>query len=304
MTVLGSRFFCFLLSWLFFLPYVSWGAEPQVQIHSPKDGSRIAQEQNTILISGKVFTQVARTANVDILFVVDISGSTALYAGVDFGDSNPPIPSGPSGWGRPRIGIFGGGFGIGGPPIGDLRNSVLAAEVAAARRLLSQLDPQTTRVGVITFSEDAKLLQPLTNDFESVKHALDEVLMQGPYGGTHMAAGIRLAIKELAGLGQSQRRADAVKVQFLLTDGFPTLPIGEGRRVTLEDTNLAINAARISGEGRDQGPCICLGRGGPLLPQGCGWNCRGKWGCLHSCGQSGGYPGSFGKYLLGRSELR
>lgn len=206
------------------------------------------QEQDTILISGKVSTQAERTPNVDIFFVVDVSGSTAHYAGVDFGDSNLPVPSRSMGWGRPQIGIFGGGFGMSGPPIRDLRNSILAAEVAAARRLLSQLSPQTTRLGLITFGEEAKLLQPLTHDFEQVRRALDEVLIEGPYGGTNMVEGIRLAIKELTGLGQSERRADAIKVQFLLTDGFPTLPIGRGRRVTLEDTNLTINAARISGK--------------------------------------------------------
>ena len=37
-------------------------------------------------------------------------------------------------------------------------------------------------------------------------------------------------------------------MEFLLTDGFPTLPIGESRRVTPEDTDLAINAARLAGK--------------------------------------------------------
>lgn len=247
---LRTLLYCFLLSWPFLLPFRSSGAEPRVQIHSPKEGSRIVQDQNTILVSGKVSAQGARTPNVDIFFVVDVSGSTAHYAGVDFGDSDSlPAPTGPPGWGRPQIRIFGGGFGMGGPPpIRDLRNSILAAEVAATRRLLSQLNSQTTRVGLVTFSEEAKLLQPLTYDFEQVKRSLDEIIMAGPYGGTHMAGGIRLAVKELAGLGQSERRADAVKVQFLLTDGFPTLPIGGGKRAAVEDTDLAINAARISGK--------------------------------------------------------
>jgi len=198
-----------------------------------------------VLISGKVSTQGERTPNVDIFFVLDISGSTANYAGVDLGDANLPSSGSPR-WGRPQISIFGGG--LGGPPMRDLRNSILAAEVAASRRLLSQLNAQTTRVGLITFSQDAKIVQPLTHDFERVKQSLDDVFMTGPYGGTHMASGIRLAIKELAGLGVSERRTDAVKVQFLLTDGYPTLPIGGGRRVTVEDTDLAINAARISGK--------------------------------------------------------
>ena len=246
MTVLRTRLFYLPLFWVFFLPLASWGAEPKVEIRFPKDGSRIAQEQDTVLVSGNVSTQDARTPNVDIFFVVDISGSTALYAGVGFGDSNLPAPS-QSGSG-PQIGIFGGGFGIMGPPIRDLRNSVLAAEVAATRRLLSQLDAKTTRVGLITFGEDANLLVPITHDFDRLKQALDAVLMRGPHGGTNMVAGIRLAIRELAGLGQSERRNDAIKVQFLLTDGFPTLPIGGGGKVTVEDTDLAINAARIAGK--------------------------------------------------------
>jgi hypothetical protein len=61
-----------------------------------------------------------------------------------------------------------------------------------------------------------------------------------------MVEGIRIATTELFGLGTSEKRTDAIKVQFLLTDGFPSLPIGGGKRATPEDTNLAINAARLA----------------------------------------------------------
>jgi hypothetical protein len=50
------------------------------------------------------------------------------------------------------------------------------------------------------------------------------------------------------GLGTSDKRPDAVKVEFLLTDGFPSLPIGGGKRAAPEDTNLAINSARLAGK--------------------------------------------------------
>ena len=50
------------------------------------------------------------------------------------------------------------------------------------------------------------------------------------------------------GFGTSERRTDAIKVQFLLTEGFPTLPIGESKRMTPEDVALTINAARLSGK--------------------------------------------------------
>jgi Mg-chelatase subunit ChlD len=238
--------------WLFLLLLLLlsnglWAAEPRVQILSPKDGSRITQEQNSVLLSGKVATDLGRSPNVDIIFVIDISGSTSQYAGADFGDMGPlPDNSGPFGFGSPQISI--GGFGIGQPSIRNLRNSILAAEVAASRRLLLQLNSETTRIGVVTFSEGARLLQPLTNDFERVRRVLDGILRAGPYGGTNMAEGIRMAITELLGLGTSEKRTDAIKVQFLLTDGFPTMPIGEGRRVTPEDTNFAINAARLAGK--------------------------------------------------------
>jgi Mg-chelatase subunit ChlD len=222
-------------------------AEPKVQVLSPKDGARISQEQNTILVSGKVASQAARSANVDIFYVIDISGSTSLYAGVDLGDwAQLPDNSGSSSFPRPQISI--GGFNLGQPPVRNLRNSILAAEVGAARRLLLQLNSQTTRVGVLTFSEGARVMQPLTHDFEQVRRALDDILRAGPYGGTNMVEGIRTGISELMGLGTSEKRADAVKVQIFLTDGFPSLPIGGGKRVTPEDTSLTLNAARLAGK--------------------------------------------------------
>lgn len=222
-----------------------WSAEPQVKIVSPKNDSRITQDQNLIFVSGKVAREAGRSANVDIMLVIDISGSTAMYSGSDLGDANQ-LPDNSSGFPTPQITI--GGMSLGRPPLRNLRNSVLAAEVAAARRLLLQLNSETTRVGVATFSEGAKLLQPLTHDFEQVRRALDDIMRNGPYGGTNMVEGIRLGITELLGIGTSEKRTDAVKVQFLLTDGFPSLPIGAGKRAAPEDTNLAINAARLAGK--------------------------------------------------------
>lgn len=241
----------FIVSWLVLFTGAilnsALAAEPRVQILSPKDGGRITQEQNLIFVSGKVARDAGRSARVDVFLVVDVSGSTAQYAGSDLGDAGePPDNSGFSGFPTPQITI--GGMSVGRPPVRNLRNSILAAEVAAARRLLVQLNPETTRVGVLTFSEGAKLLQPLTNDFERLRRVLDDILRAGPYGGTNMVEGIRMGITELMGLGASEKRTDAVKVQILLTDGFPTLPIGVSRRAAPEDTNLAINAARLAGK--------------------------------------------------------
>src|SRR5882724_3205998 len=247
MKLLSAWFFSlFPLVLLVSVSMAKGAAEPKVQILSPKEGSSITQQQNSILISGKVASQAARSENVDIMFIIDISGSTSQYAGVDFGDFGQlPDSSSSSGFGWPQITIR--GFGLGRLPIRNLRNSILAAEVGAARRLLVQLNSQTTRAGIITFSEGARVLQPLTRDFDHVRRVLDSVLAAGPNGGTNMVEGIRTGISELMGFGSSEKRPEAVKAEFLLTDGFPTLPIGRGR-VTPEDTDLAINAARLAGK--------------------------------------------------------
>ena len=219
-------------------------AEPKLQILSPKDGSRITQDQKSIFVNGKVARDAGRSANVDIFLVIDISGSTAMYGGADLGDADQPPES--SGFGMPQISI--GGMSLGKPPLRNPRNSILAAEIAAARRLLLQLNSETTRVGVLTFSEGATLKEPLTHDFERVRRVLADILRAGPYGGTNMVEGIRMGITELIGLGSSEKRTDAIKVQFMLTDGFPSLPIGGGKRMTPEDISLTINAARLAGK--------------------------------------------------------
>ena len=225
-------------------PFPLVSAEAKVQIHSPKDGATINQEQNLVFVSGKVATTAARSANVDIMLLLDASGSTANYAGVDLTGMDQ-LPGTGSGFTTPQI--FIGGMSVGGPAMRNLRNSILAAEVIAARRLLPQLNPQTTRVGVVSFGESAKLVQPLTHEFDRVRVALDEVYKAGPYGGTNMVEGIRTGITELMGMGSSEKKTDAVKVEFLLTDGFPTMPIGGGKSATPQDTDLAINAARLAG---------------------------------------------------------
>jgi len=224
----------------------SWGAGPEVRITSPKDGSRISQDKDIVLVTGKVSTKGISLPDVDLFFVLDVSASTAHYAGVEFSAKDLPSTSGRGGFSGLHTGVFGGGFGGRRPIMMDMRSSILAAEIAASHRLLSQLNSKTTRIGLITFGERPSLLQPLTHDFESVKEALTEVFLSGPHGGTHMVGGIRLGIRELSGLGQSKRRKNTIKVQMLLTDGFPTLPIGRGKKAAVEDADLAINAARIA----------------------------------------------------------
>src|ERR1044071_8741959 len=127
----------------------------------------------------------------------------------------------------------------------NLRNSILAAEIVASRRLLTQLNPDTTRVGVITFADKAWLSQSLTHNFAEVRRVLDSIYKRGPLGGTNMVDPIRVATDELLGKGESEKYLDSLKALIFFTDGFPTRPTAD---CTEKDTDLALKAAQLSGQ--------------------------------------------------------
>jgi hypothetical protein len=178
------------------------------------------------------------------MLIIDVSGSTREPSGVDI-DGNGVVGQ----LVHERTGLLGRSVSGSSDP-GD---SILAAEVAAGHRLLARLDPATTRVGVVSFSGPdgkpaAHLDQPLTDDFEAVGAALRRILAGGSFGGTDMAAGIRLAVRELAGLQGhvSPRAPGGRKAGILLTDGFPTLPFGDGQARDHRDVEVAVAAAGVA----------------------------------------------------------
>ena len=245
-------------------PNRNWGGEPSVQIRSPKNGSHITNEQNYVLVGGKVGSEASRSSYVDIFLVLDVSLSTARYAGVDF----PEFAESPDFYLYPRKGRFSSA--VSGPL--NKRESIFAAEIMASRRLLSQLNPETTRVGVITFREDAWLKQPLTHDFKEVRRVLDLIYTSdpgggGPAGGTNMASGILLGTWELLGKGVSEKYLDSIKALLLLTDGIPTLATGDGKSGNRAAEDLAINAARLAGKSAIDVHVFGLGKGAVSNPR-------------------------------------
>ena len=145
----------------------------------------------------------------------------------------------------------------------DPNDTILAAEVAAADALIASLDKSRIRVGIVTFSgdmdpetglrlrydqQDAWLETALTDDFARARTSLGAIMARGPHGGTNFAAGLRLAVTELAGLtgAKSQPRPGAKKVVLFLTDGIPTFPIGPGGVADEGDIEAALNAARLA----------------------------------------------------------
>jgi Mg-chelatase subunit ChlD len=226
--------------------------EPEVYFLSPQAGATI-QGVPSVTVTGRARApRIEPTSKFDVMLVLDTSGSTAAPArGVLDG----------LGWG----GIVIGG-GIVRLPREMVRDSILGAEVTAALNFLAQVDAVRTRVGVVTFAEghggaNAVVVQPLTFDLQAVRSALSGVLGRGSDGGTDMAAGLRLAVKELLSLDDSASppRPDARKVTLLLTDGFPTLPFGGGRGMEPGDLEITLNAARLAAKGGILVHTFCLG---------------------------------------------
>jgi hypothetical protein len=118
------------------------------------------------------------------------------------------------------------------------------------------------QIGVVSFSgevdpitrrrlgrgDDALLERALTSDYTAVRRSLDAVLLRGPNGGTNMEAGVKLALRELAGLpgAVSQPRPNAKKVILFLTDGKPSLPFGLANVEDKADMLAAIDAAQLA----------------------------------------------------------
>lgn len=244
MLKLCSRFVSLVLPFALLITFSqpTTGAELTVQIRSPKDGAAIAQEQPYVLVGGKAAIKTGGSGYVDIFLVLDVSGSTARDAGVEFHEPHEfpnfyyhlkMLPACSAMMGD-HSGLY------------NLSHSIFAAEIVASRRLLSQLNPETTRVGVITFSGEVWLRQQLTHDFEEVRNTLDSIYKRGPQrGGTNMVDAIRVATDELLGKGESEKYLDSFKALIFLTDGFPNRPTGD---CSSRDADLTIDAARQAGK--------------------------------------------------------
>ena len=215
------------------LPHAQAAVNVQLEIEYPAEGAVIGSSACGVFVAGRALALRGEMQNFDVAIVIDTSASTGGPSGADIN-------------GNGVIGVvYGGALGsMFGASLSDPADSILAAEVAAARQLLRGLDPRSTRVAVIVFSgepEDqggtffgrgaskpALTLQALSNEYARVETALDSVLAQGPGGLTHIAAGIDQATIELMGIKGALSRKDPTseKVVLFLTDGTPTLPYG------------------------------------------------------------------------------
>ncbi len=231
-------------------------ARVRVQVESPAPGERVESQVHQARITGSAFAEGDNPRTYDVILVIDVSYSTRVASGADVdGDGTLGV--------NPRFELLPPGAFPNDVLSTDPEDSVLHAEMAAARALMEGLDPRRVRVGVVTFSgevdpttgrrkrvdqQDAWLEVPLTEDYDLVHRSFGSILARGSHGATNFAAGLRLAIRELSGLSgaHSRTRPDAKKVILFLTDGQPTFPVGRGNDSDPGDKEAALRAAQVA----------------------------------------------------------
>ena len=225
-------------------------------IERPVGGSLVESKMHMAELRGTASSTGGRPSSFDVMIAIDVSQSTKAPSGADV-DEDGEIGE------NPHEGLYLPGEYPEEVWCTDADDTILAAEVKAARALLESVDSKRVRVGLLTFSgqvdlktgrqisrnqRDATLEVPLTQDYARVRRVLDKVVARPPRGATNFAAGIRLATQELAGLSgaASSPRPGAKKVILFLTDGFPTFPAGQATVLDPGDLEAAVNAARVA----------------------------------------------------------
>ncbi len=223
----------------------------ELTLDTPADGA-VFGDENGAFVAGRAAALRGGVKRFDVVIVLDTSGSTQDPTGSDI-DGNGKV-------GKAPVGAVGALVGLGNTDRGD---SILAAEVTAARKLLANLDPRSTRVGLVTFAGDppgkdgilvpppappARTEEGLTSDYKKIEASLSEVLERGPDGMTHIAAGLDQATIELLELSGSVSSKDPESQKFVLfmTDGQPTLPSPSDRE-NVRAVRRAIERARRAG---------------------------------------------------------
>jgi hypothetical protein len=238
------------------LPLRAGAENVRVVIESPRPGERVENKVDQAPLQGMAIAKGEQPSDFDVMLVMDVSKSTSAASGVDVdGDGEVGMD--------PELELLPPGAYPPGTRNTDPEDSILHAEAMAARALVKGLDPRRVRVGLITFAgevdpttgerrsptqQDAWVEVPLTSDVGQVSNAIEAVLARGASGATDFAAGIRLGVRELAGLSgaRSNPRPHAKKVMLFLTDGVPSLPIGKGDYTDEGDNEAAVGAAQLA----------------------------------------------------------
>ncbi len=218
-------------------PAAGWADAAFLEIDAPRE-PRSTVEEALIEIEGHGGTR--RGELHDVVIALDVSESTLEDSGLELDSDLPADRTDPAllEW---LLSQEGGERLAKKLDTQDFDDTVLAAEIEAARALVSRLDPKRFRVAVLTFAEDARKAATLGSSRSELLAALDGLPrdLHVEAAGTNYQAAIQLANEMLRPeLGKPD---DHLRSIVFLSDGAPTRPVLGDRAA-----RYALEAARES----------------------------------------------------------
>jgi tetratricopeptide (TPR) repeat protein len=178
----------------------------RLEVELPREGEQVRGLAGWVVAQGQ--GGLWESALQDVIIAIDESPSTFLPSGTDLdGD-----------------GKTGAQVGASLLPIQastDPDDAVIHAELLAARALIRQLDPRTTRVGIVTFSDESAVLAPLGTP-DAALAWLDEYEVRASPGRTSLAAALDGSLEAFFEFREGDMRRQ--RTVLLLSDGQPTHP--------------------------------------------------------------------------------
>jgi hypothetical protein len=232
----------FLVAFCCGLPVFAAAEPPALRIDAPAPG--LETRLPLVEIAGGAGR--GATAGWDIALVLDLSESTLHPSGLDLdgdgpgGRTDPALVAAfqPVGFAGPALAKR-----LAGDPDFDFEDTILAAELEAARVLSARVAGPRMRTGLIGFSDRANVLAPLGSTPAALEQALATLRTRlGEHlRGTHYAAALEAAVHMLA----PPEAADDGRQRAIvfLSDGAPSLPKFAGDDGRTE----ALAAAREAG---------------------------------------------------------
>ena len=204
-----------------------------VELESPSDEASVTGPVPLIEVRG--WTGTGLPGGHDVLIAVDRSMSVWAASGADIDED------GRVGRNRADVDLF-LDFDERCTDPGD---TILRAELMAARRLILRMDPSTTRMGLMSFGGGARIHAPIGSDVAELLHALGTLPDEPDLGGTSFDNALRLARLHFESLPRAEPSgARRHRSLILLSDGTPTAPapIDVAERFAVQ---LARDAAEI-----------------------------------------------------------
>lgn len=184
-----------------------------LELGAPDDDARLAGRIGWLEVRG--WAGAGDPVQHDVVLLVDTSGSTAYASGVDV-DGDGKL-------GRRSRSLDRWRSFNARKLSSDPDDSVLAAELVALRRLVELLDPERTRIGIVSFSGNARLEAPVGSEVGRVGETLERLDGMFGWGGTNLTHALALATAALEA-ARAEVLGDRRQSILILSDGYPTTP--------------------------------------------------------------------------------